>query len=82
MLPDAPPDLVPVVQILTHGDRCDKRQCGARAYVRVCVYRAGTTETAGLLHWCAHHFREYADRFMELERHGRCAILNEIRYLE
>lgn len=39
-------------EILTTNDRCDR--CGAQAYVEV---RLG----AGLLMFCAHHYREFEE---------------------
>lgn len=80
MLPEAP--IEPTVQILVNGDRCDVRACGARAYVRVCMYRrAGTTDVAGLLHWCGHHWREVADTFWLLQVAGKCSYLDETGWI-
>jgi hypothetical protein len=42
-------DEVPVMQVLTANDRCDR--CGAQAYVV-------TGHLAGDLRWCKHHYED------------------------
>lgn len=51
MLNTAPAEPQPVFT-LTAADRCDTRDCNARAYIRV------TMSDMHELFWCAHHGRE------------------------
>lgn len=47
---------VPITPELTALDRCDHRECGAQAWVRLTM---GTAETA--LQWCLHHYAGVAN---------------------
>lgn len=50
--PKEPAMLERMTPVLTAGDRCDAKKCGARAYIRA-------TLPAGPLYFCGHHGKEY-----------------------
>lgn len=77
--PTNTPDDVVDFRILTDGDLCDTRKCGATAYVRVHILD-DSRERVGTLHFCAHHFRDHELAIWEREIQRRATVLDERRF--
>lgn len=58
--------------ILTAEDRCDTRECGAQAYVKV-------TGVSGSLYFCSHHYNKIIDNAVGYDKLERFAyeVLDE-----
>lgn len=82
-LPPAPPEPQLTGRVLVDGDLCDTRACPAIAFVRVYVYKPGTRtrDVLATLHWCAHHWRDVADKITEMQLDGRCNVIDETQHV-
>ncbi|MFE4469540.1 hypothetical protein ACFRFH_12065 [Leifsonia sp. NPDC056824] len=80
-LAPAPSHPVEDVRIIEHADQCDDH-CGAQAYVRVYIYvDRDKDQLRGVLHFCAHHWRDHADKLYTMALDGSCGILDERHWL-